>query len=294
MLEDLRLSVVIASYNARATVAGCLRSLRAQSAAGAFEVILADSSTDGTADLVASSFPEVRILRSASRMYCGDARNASIRQARGPVVAFIDADCEADPSWAEEILRAHGGDAQAVGGTIANAEPANLISWAAYFSEFSDWMPGRAARWTGDIAGANMSYRKSLIEEHGPFIEGTYCSDTEFHWRLERKGIRLRWEPSIRVTHKSIRNLAKFLKHEFEHGRYFARVRLRAQGLSRRRRLLMGCAGPLIAAKLLCVIALRNARNPKYLGHFLASSPLTALGTVLWTAGECAGYLERR
>jgi hypothetical protein len=290
MPEDPRLSVLIATYNARATIGDCLRSLRAQGAAGALEVILADSSTDGTAELVAASFPEVRILRSATRMYCGDARNRALRSARAPIVALLDADCEADPSWAEEILQAHGGEVQAVGGAIANAEPANLVAWAAYFCEFSAWMPGGEARWTGDVAGAGMSYRKSLLEALGPFLEGTYSSDTELHWRMERQGIRLRWEPRIRVTHKSIGSLTRFVKHELEHGRYFGRVRARARGWPRAASLLMGCAGPLIAAKLFGSMVWRNVCNPVYLPRFLAACPLTALGIGLWTAGECTSY----
>jgi GT2 family glycosyltransferase len=292
MSQTPELSVIIASYNARATIGRCLASLRAQSAAGAFEVIVADSSTDGTADLIAAEFPEVQVLRSATRMFPGGARNLALRHARGALVTFLDADCAVDPSWAEQILRIDRADSPAVGGAIANAVPSNLPAWAAYFCEFSQWMPGSRARWMTDIAGASMSYPRSVFDENGEFIEGVYCSDTEFHWRLARRGIRLKWDPSILVTHSSIASLSRLLRHEFHHGRYFARMRLRAGMLSRPLALLMACAGPLIAAKLFAAIVLRNLRNPIYLGRFLASSPLTALGVAAWTAGECAGYLR--
>ena len=38
-------------------------------------------------------------------MTVGDARNAGLRTASGDVVAFIDDDCEAEPSWLAEIER---------------------------------------------------------------------------------------------------------------------------------------------------------------------------------------------
>jgi hypothetical protein len=44
-MTDLRLSVVIASYNARDTIVPCLKILYAQTARNSFEVILIDSST---------------------------------------------------------------------------------------------------------------------------------------------------------------------------------------------------------------------------------------------------------
>ncbi len=284
--------MIIASYNARRTIAPCLASLRNQTAQEPFEVILADSSSDGTADLVAAEFPEVRLLRFASRRFPGAARNAAIRVAAGRIVAFLDADCTAEPDWADGILRAHQAGYPAVGGAIANAAPAPLIAWASYFCEFSAWMPGRGGRWMNDIAAAGMSYRKDLFAEHGDFLEGTYCSDSEFHWRLAQAGIRLRWEPAILVKHHSIADVRVFLKHEFQHGRFFARVRVRSRYISRPVALLRVCAGPLTAAKLFAAILRRNLRNPVYLGQFVVASPWTALGVAAWTAGECAGYLR--
>ncbi len=102
-------------------------------------------------------FLRVRLIRSSKRKYCGDARNTGLAQARGRVIALIDADCTAPKNWAREILQSHETNAAlAIGGTIANCEPASLVAWAAYFSEFSSWMPGKLRKAPGQILPARI------------------------------------------------------------------------------------------------------------------------------------------
>ncbi|HSW48736.1 MAG TPA: glycosyltransferase family 2 protein, partial [Bryobacteraceae bacterium] len=101
------LSVVISCYNSRSTLDDCLSSLRRQETRSRFEVILVESSADGTADHVRRDYPEVRLLASARRLYCGDARNLALGVARAPVVAFLDADCHVGAEWVEAVLEAH-------------------------------------------------------------------------------------------------------------------------------------------------------------------------------------------
>jgi GT2 family glycosyltransferase len=284
------LSIIIASYNSRNTIGRCLESLRSQKTHGTFETIVVDTSTDGTAAIVKKRFPEVRLYNFSERKFCGDARNWGISVAKGEIIAFIDADCVADSRWVDEILKAHQFMVLAVGGAIANGEPSNLVGWASYFCEFSQWMPTTPATWFTDVAGANMSYKKEIFDRYGFFIEGTYCSDTDLHWRLGRDGYRLRFIPSMLVSHKSIDRLDRFLKHEFFHGRCFAEVRIQGQGFSRRKRFLYVTFSPLIPLRLLFKIGLNNRRNKIYLSHFLKSLPLVALGLICWSLGEAVGY----
>ena len=285
------LSVVIASYNARATISECLESLQRQRTSRPFEIILVDSGTDGTGSLVEQRFPEVRLLRSRTRRYCGDARNIGISEAKGDIVAFLDADCTAHEDWVDRVLRAHASHHGAVGGSILNSEPCNAVGWAAYFLEFSEWMPATPRGTKEDVAGANMSYDIGLLKQTGPFIEGTYCSDTEFHWRMVAGGDFIRFDPSIRVTHRGIDTWPIYLRHEFFHGSCFARVRSRRLG--RGLRTLHALGLPLLPAVLLFRIASRNVRNPVYLGNFIRSLPALVPGLMSWSLGESFGYLSK-
>jgi GT2 family glycosyltransferase len=291
MRPEPALSVIIVSYNARDTIESCLESLARQVTDRPFEVILVDSSEDGTATLVESAFPEVRVCSFGVRKYCGGARNYGASLARAEIVAFIDADCEANQDWVDEILKAYESPHAAVGGAIANASQASCVGWAAYFCEFSHWMPGTPAQWRDDIAGANMSYQKALIERYDGFIEGTYCSDTEFHWRIRRDGHRLHFRPTIAVSHHSIDRVVRFLTHEFRHGRSFGRVRVRGQGLSAARRAAYALGAPLIPVKILSKIAVNNLKNRVYWREFVLSLPLLVPGVVSWSLGEVVSYL---
>jgi GT2 family glycosyltransferase len=167
-----------------------------------------------------------RPLCPSERMFCGDARNWGVSVAKGDIIAFIDTDCVVDDKWVNQIIKAHQSPDPAIGGAIANGEPSNHVGWAGYFCEFSEWMPETPETFLNDVAGASMSYKRRVFEEVGPFIEGTYCSDTDFHWRLGRVGHRIRFVPSILVYHHRIDSLPRLVNHEYHHGRSFARVRI--------------------------------------------------------------------
>jgi len=294
MPDKPQLSIIVASYDSGNLIKSCLESLKSQNTDQPLEIIVVDSSMDGVANLIKETFPNVRLYQFFERKFCGDARNFGLSVARGEIIAFIDADCSADQNWANQILQAHQSSHLAIGGAIANANPQSAIGWAAYFCEFSQWMPGFPLRNMADIAGANMSYKRRAFEEYGLFIEGTYSSDTEFHWRLKRNRGSLQFVHSILVFHHSIDRLGRFLAHEFEHGRSFARVRMKSQDFSEWRRLSYGTFSFLIPGWLFLKIGLRNFNNRIYFHHFLKTWPLLVLGLIAWSLGECVGYTVKR
>lgn len=142
-----------------------------------------------------------------------------------------------------------------------------------------------------DVAGANLSYKREAFDLFGPFIEGTYCSDTEFNWRLERASHRVRFDPAIAICHHGMERLLPFISHELDHGRSFGRVRVRAQQMSVGRRALYVGLWPLIPLVLLGRTSSQVLGSRRYLGPFVCALPLLLAGQVSWSAGECLGYL---
>ena len=290
--EKPKLSILVASYNSKATIEKCLKSLFSQKTSHAFEVIVVDSSQDGTGNLVKDKFPEVRLHEFPERKYVGTARNQGISLARGDIIALTDADCIADENWVHEIIKAHCTPHLAIGGAIANGNPMSYVGWAAYFCEFSAWIPTQRPGWKEDIAGANMSYKRETFEKFGKFIEGTYCSDTEFHWRLHRGGHRLRFEPSMLVSHQNISHFAQLMRHEYKHGKNFATVRVKSQKFSLGRRLLYVFLSPLLPLKLFLERGLMALNSPSYLFHFFKASPLLFFAVFSWSTGEVVSYIR--
>lgn len=291
LFEKPLLSVIISSYNSGSLLERCLESLRNQKTDKPVEIVVVDSSPNGLTRGIGERFPEIRWYRFPERKFCGDARNFGLSVSQGEIIAFIDADCRAEPDWIDNILQAHRSPHLAIGGAIANGNPDSFIGWAGYFCEFSQWMPHTPPKPLRDIAGANMSYKREAFEKYGSFIKGTYSSDTEFHWRLGSNGHDLQFHPSMLVFHHNIQHLGNFLRHEFEHGRSFARVRVLSQGFSKWRRWLYGTFSFLIPGWLFLKVGARNLKYRIYLSYFLKSWPLLMLGLMSWSLGECLGYL---
>lgn len=81
-------SVIIPAYNSVSFLADCLDSVDAE---GVETIVVDDGSTDGTAEMVRSRFPDVRLFCQENRGV-SSARNSGLDQAAGRYVVFLDAD----------------------------------------------------------------------------------------------------------------------------------------------------------------------------------------------------------
>jgi glycosyltransferase involved in cell wall biosynthesis len=291
-MSDVTLSIVIVSYNASRTIARCLASLDQQTVKSGFEIVAVDSSTDDTAAIIAAGFPAVGLHTFATRKYPGDARNYAIAQARGNLIAFIDADCVASPDWVAQLLAAHRSDKAVIGGVVDNANPEDLVGWVYYFCEFTSWMPGSKPGAVEEIPTCCLSFKREMFDRYGPFLEGTYCSYTAFHWRMARDGHRPWLDPAIRIAHINPTRLWALLRHEIQHGRYFASVRAKEQAFSTSRCLIYIVAAPLLPFLIFARAAACVFKSGRYRGRFLLVAPLVLLGKMAWSWGELLGYLR--
>ena len=290
MARPPRISVVVASYNSRATIGRCLESLRGQEDAPPFEVIVVDSSSDGTDQLVAGDFPEVHLHRLLGRRFPGQARNAGVALARGRTVAFTDADCEPAPTWLARIATAHDAGHELVGGAVANANRRSYIGAAYALSAFSRWLPGTPAGPGRDLAGGCLSVGRAVFDECGGFPDDRYSSDTAFVWRAARLGYTPVFDPALTVSHVGVDRLAIFVSRRLAQGRAFARMRAEEDGFSLRHAAAFALLAPLLPALLFTRVARRVLATRSHRRDFLRVAPLVLVGCVLWAAGESAGY----
>jgi glycosyltransferase involved in cell wall biosynthesis len=95
----IRASVIVPMRNASAWIEECLDALQRQEFPGGdYEIIVVDNcSSDDSASRVQQR-PQITLLdEPVPGSYA--ARNRGIRAASGDVIAFIDADCVAQPGW---------------------------------------------------------------------------------------------------------------------------------------------------------------------------------------------------
>jgi cellulose synthase/poly-beta-1,6-N-acetylglucosamine synthase-like glycosyltransferase len=97
------ISVVIISHNEELNIADCLESVTALDYPDAsLEIIVVDSSTDRTREIV-TSFPRVKLILSPSKGF-SEKRNLGYLAAAYELVAFIDADCVAPADWLRRMV----------------------------------------------------------------------------------------------------------------------------------------------------------------------------------------------
>ena len=102
MQEDGLVSIVLPVHNGAATIDETLRSVRSQTYGGLEIIVVDDGSYDQTLEIVSSHAAVDRRIRLVRQPQGGvaAARNSGIAQARGKLVAFIDA----DDLWAPEKI----------------------------------------------------------------------------------------------------------------------------------------------------------------------------------------------
>src|SRR5690606_5957874 len=95
------ITVVIPAFNEQDCLAATLRALQAQDyPAGRVEVIVVDNgSTDRTREIAAALGARVLVRPGVT---IAALRNAGAAEARGEILAFLDADCVPAPDWARQ------------------------------------------------------------------------------------------------------------------------------------------------------------------------------------------------
>lgn len=220
------ISVIIPSYNSESTIEKCLTALAGQSYTGQYEIILVDSSTDRTPEIVESGFPRIKYFHFDKKTDPGTARNKGLEMAAGEIMAFIDSDCIAERDWLENIVKAHEGEYRIVGGVVCNGnDPDSNVAWAGYLAEFREFLPEMPEREVDHIPTCNISYRRNIFDEYGTF-QGRYYpqEDLVFNHALRRNGERILCDPSIRIHHNHRTGLKDFFDHQKRIGAVTSRV----------------------------------------------------------------------
>lgn len=289
-MNKIKLSIIIASYKSKNTIEKCLQSLESQ-ITNEIEVIVVDSGNDGTGEIISETFPQVKLYKFSERKFPGDARNFGVSVSSGEILAFTDADCIVEPNWGNKLIEAHRKtEHPIIGGAVDNGNPENYVGWGYYFCEFSQWIPQEKECSLIDIPTTCLSPKRWAFEKYGPFLEGTYCSDTAFNWNLANAGYKPLFVPSLKVLHINIDELTDFWQRKVRHGRYFAKVRVALQNFSRWQSFFYVTISPLLPFLLFFRRFINVLKKGIYMKQFMLASPLVFFGLLGWSYGEFLGY----
>lgn len=252
-------SIVIPNWNGRHLIGPCLDSLLAQTYPRLEIVVVDGGSTDGSTELVAAKYPQVRLVRLEKNLGFAGNVNAGLRAARGDGLALLNNDAEADPDWLAELVGAMEIHPQAgsFASKILRLNDRRLISSAGDLLRANGLAVQRGSGQPDDgrfgAAGAVFSacggaalYRRAMLEDVGLLDEGfvSYLEDVDLGLRAQLRGWPCRYVPGARVYHRGSATgggpLASY---------YVARnsIRLIARGLPSR--VLRNCLSQIVKAQ---------------------------------------------
>jgi len=285
------ISILMGTQNAALYIERCLGSLEAQAREQGAEVIVADNSTDGTADLIASRFPWVRLMRGSADAGLPQLLRDAIRASHGKIVAVTDPFIEFPPDWLAKVRQAHAAEYQVIGGAVENGRTQSVLDWACYLADYGAFMLPARRQETTLLPGNHVTYKRALLDEMQAQFDGGFWK-VFFHWELEQRGVKFLFDPEMYVYYAKQNRFGAFMDGYFRHGWFFAGRRCETIGLGER--LLRVVTLPL----LMLVLLYRRMRDAwskgRHRRELLLASPVMAVFVAGWAAGEGAGYLLGR
>jgi hypothetical protein len=283
------LSIVIAATDARRTIEACLDRLE-QSCARAgvqAEFIVADASTDGTAECIERR-PTARLFRFMPGTLAPQLWGEGYRRARGTYVAFTTGHCLAVDQWAASLCAALKSGAAGAGGPLVAAPEANGLDRAVYFLRYSAFTSDTigAGRISGEIAGDNAMYARVWLDQH-PAILSEGFWEVDFHRAVRARGGWLAAVPEAVMQFGPSFPAATILAHRFAHGRHFGAGRVRG---GRRTAWQIVAAAPLVPVVLLGRVIRRIRRRDA--AHLASALPWFLVIAAAWAAGEAWGAVR--
>jgi len=219
------ISVIVPVYNSERTVAETIRSLSdLDYPRDALELIFVNNaSTDNTATILARHSDLIRIVNEPKRGRSA-ARNAGVRAARHPGVAFTDADCIADRNWLSQLVEPlEDPDVGIAGGRILTVRPCNSIE--EFGERIHDHAMAIGAYKPPYAATANWASRRSVIIETGGFDEDLVRGeDVDLAYRIVQAGYRIVYRDQAIIHHRNQHTLRGLFKEGFQHGFYSVEV----------------------------------------------------------------------
>ncbi len=272
-----RLAAIVLSHQDEATIIAAVDSLLAQDVP--LEIVVSHSGGGVTPQLIAAAHPGVRVVAVASQQLPGAARNAGLAATSAPFVAFLAADCVAEPGWASARLARHEAGAAAVASAMA-APAAPMPALASHLLQHWSRMPHRVPH---PPARFGVSYARALLEELGGFRDDVaIAEDAELNARVLATGVPIAWAPEVLLAHtypQTARALA---------GDAFARGRKRAAVGNRPGRRL-ALTGRALAAFGAAVTTTLAQESPVPTRRIVRALPPLALGACASAAGALVG-----
>lgn len=230
MTDVAEISVIVVTFNGRDLVRACLRTVPAAFGGRRGEVIVVDNgSHDGTPEMIAAEFPEVRLDATGENLGFAAGNNRGLRQARGRIIVFLNPDTEPAPGSLATLAAALDADPTIgiAGPKLVNGDGSLQPSVRAFptigaallvllkLHRFTGWVPA-IARYDArgfdydrpadveQLMGACLVMPRPLVDRLGGFDERFWMwfEEVDLCLRTRQVGLRVRYLPEATVLHR--------------------------------------------------------------------------------------------
>ena len=221
------LAIIIVSFNTRAHLEACLRSLHEPPVSVRHEVVVVDNgSTDGSVDAVRSGWPQVRLIETGENVGYARANNRAVRATESELILLLNSDTVVPPGGVDALvdeLRGHP-DVAVAGPRLVDLNGNVELSFGSMIGPLNElrqrlkgavlsrhlpfmsaWVARSASRphhpeW---VSGACLLVRRADAEAAGLLDERffLYGEDVDFCASVRQLGRHVLFTPTVEVVH---------------------------------------------------------------------------------------------
>jgi len=215
MEKEIKISIIIPSWNTKGLLRNCLKSL-----GSSYEIIVVDNgSTDGSPAMVEKEFPHVLLIKNRKNLGFGAANNQGMKKAKGDYLLLLNSDTivkDQAPLLMAKYLKNHK-EVGVVGCQLLNKDgslqpsagpfPGLKIAFIMLFLEhwFGDLVRSsfKTVKEVDYVMGAAFMLKRKILEKVGFMDEGLfmYMDEVEYSLRIKKAGYKIVFYPRAQIIH---------------------------------------------------------------------------------------------
>ncbi len=230
------MSIVLVCWNNKAYLDPCLKSLYEGGLKSTFDIIVADNgSTDGSQQMLAEKYPEVKIIQNEGNVGLGKASNQGIEATNGRYVLLLNNDTIVNGPALDmlvEFLDAHP-EAGAVAGKLLNPDGSFQSGYAPFSTLLEEFLiathigellwsgypshgDSNEIKATGWLSSACLLVRRSALDKIGLLDESyfIYGDEADLQYRLNKAGWKVYFLPSSTIIHFGGRSMDRWKRRK--------------------------------------------------------------------------------
>lgn len=226
------LSIVLVCWNNKTYLDPCLKSLYEGGLKSTFDVVVVDNgSTDGSQQMLAEKYPEVKLIQNEENVGLGKASNQGIEVTNGQYVLLLNNDTLVNGPALDmlvEFLDAHP-EAGAVGGKLLNPDGSFQSGYASFSTLQEEFLiithigemlwagypshgDSNVIKSTGWLSSACLLVRRSALDQVGLLDESyfIYGDEADLQYRLKIAGWKVYFLPDSTIIHFGGRSMDRW------------------------------------------------------------------------------------